>query len=181
MQPQTNTPHRLRLPRPEGAKAEPCSGCGKVIAYTYGFSGRVEVFCKRCRHTTVLQGEGIDSDAAASRAAQADRRLSRLESLRLAAGLRPTLDQVIEVMEIRWKAHMKLRAKRSADIATGLRFDVLSRDGFRCQYCGVSVEEGALLHVDHRFPKSKGGLDTLENLVTACIDCNLGKSDKIMT
>jgi thioredoxin-like negative regulator of GroEL len=34
------------------------------------------------------------------------------------------------------------------------------------------------LHADHVIAESKGGPTTLENLVTACMDCNLGKSDK---
>lgn len=31
------------------------------------------------------------------------------------------------------------------------------------------------MEVDHALPKSKGGLDTMGNLVTACIPCNQGK------
>lgn len=55
-----------------------------------------------------------------------------------------------------------------------LRFSVLSRDGFTCQYCGASAPD-VKLHVDHIFPVARGGLNALDNLVTACVDCNLGK------
>jgi HNH endonuclease len=61
-------------------------------------------------------------------------------------------------------------------IPAQLRFRVLSRDHFRCQYCGRSQAEGAVLHLDHVVPFSKGGPTTEDNLITACMDCNLGKS-----
>jgi len=57
------------------------------------------------------------------------------------------------------------------------RFAVLRRDGFACRYCGSTVEDGVALHVDHVIARSRGGSDDSENLVTACSDCNLGKSD----
>ncbi len=57
-----------------------------------------------------------------------------------------------------------------------LRFLVLRRDGFRCVYCGRAATGGLVLHVDHVIPKSTGGLDAEENLVTSCSDCNLGKA-----
>ncbi len=63
-------------------------------------------------------------------------------------------------------------------IPTRVRFEVLNRDGFRCRYCGRSQRDGAVLHVDHVVPFSKGGPTTEDNLITACSDCNLGKSDK---
>jgi hypothetical protein len=62
-------------------------------------------------------------------------------------------------------------------IAIGLRYKVLRRDGFRCQYCGGTPQDGYVLHVDHVVPRSKGGATTEENLITACSLCNLGKSD----
>lgn len=62
-----------------------------------------------------------------------------------------------------------------------LRFKVLERDGFRCVYCGRSpIEDGVKLEVDHVYPKSKGGSDSMENLVTACWECNQGKKDMVI-
>jgi len=58
----------------------------------------------------------------------------------------------------------------------GLRFRVLRRDKFTCQYCGRSAPK-VELHVDHKVPFANGGSDKLSNLVTACAECNLGKSD----
>lgn len=60
------------------------------------------------------------------------------------------------------------------------RFTVLNRDNFTCQYCGRCAPE-VRLHVDHIHPKSKGGDNSLENLITACEDCNMGKADIPLT
>ena len=58
------------------------------------------------------------------------------------------------------------------------RFDVLASSGFRCDYCGRSKKEGARLSVDHVVARAAGGTHDRMNLVTACIDCNVGKSDR---
>lgn len=65
-----------------------------------------------------------------------------------------------------------------AKMSDSLRYDVMRRDGFRCQICGATAQEGAKLHVDHIIPVSKGGKTELSNLRTLCDRCNLGKSDK---
>lgn len=54
------------------------------------------------------------------------------------------------------------------------RFEVFKRDGFICQYCGRRPPE-VILEADHIVPKSKGGTDIIENLITACYECNRGK------
>lgn len=54
------------------------------------------------------------------------------------------------------------------------RKNILRRDGHRCQYCGGTT---APLTVDHIIPRSHGGKDTWENLVTACLACNNRKRD----
>jgi len=61
----------------------------------------------------------------------------------------------------------------------GLRFQVLKRDSFRCTYCGRSAPN-VILEIDHIKPKSRGGLFVIENLTTACKDCNIGKSDCLL-
>jgi hypothetical protein len=60
-----------------------------------------------------------------------------------------------------------------------LRYDVLKRDGYRCQICGATANDGAKLHVDHIIPVSKGGKTEMSNLQTLCDRCNLGKSNKL--
>ena len=63
-------------------------------------------------------------------------------------------------------------------ISKSRRFDIMKRDGFRCQLCGATQEQGTVLHVDHRVPLAKGGSNEDDNLWTLCDFCNLGKSDK---
>jgi hypothetical protein len=58
-----------------------------------------------------------------------------------------------------------------------LRFDVLKRDNFTCQYCGRTPQDNVKLQIDHIDSKSKGGVNSIDNLITACSDCNIGKSD----
>ena len=63
-----------------------------------------------------------------------------------------------------------------------LRFDVLNRDGHRCQSCGRDpVTHGVALELDHEIPVSHGGETSIENLVTMCAGCNRGKSDRYPT
>ncbi len=55
------------------------------------------------------------------------------------------------------------------------RKNVLRRDNHKCAYCG----RGDLpFTVDHILPKARGGKETWENLVAACIVCNNKKGDK---
>lgn len=62
-------------------------------------------------------------------------------------------------------------------ISKKLRFEIFSRDGFKCAYCG-SKPPDAILEIDHINPVSKGGLNDEMNLITSCFGCNRGKSDK---
>ncbi len=55
------------------------------------------------------------------------------------------------------------------------RRNVLKRDGYTCQYCGL---KSAHLTIDHVLPRSRGGRDTWENLVAACHKCNVRKGDR---
>lgn len=64
-------------------------------------------------------------------------------------------------------------------MSTGLRYDILKRDNFKCVICGMSAQDGVKLHVDHIVPVSKGGKSEVNNLQTLCERCNLGKSNKI--
>lgn len=67
--------------------------------------------------------------------------------------------------------------KQREIIPQSIRFEVFRRDDFTCRYCG-SVSPDATLHVDHVHPVAAGGTDSIDNFVTACSDCNFGKSAK---
>lgn len=60
-----------------------------------------------------------------------------------------------------------------------LRFDVLFRDGFTCQYCGRKPPE-VELEVDHMFPVAAGGTNEISNLIASCRECNSGKGAQII-
>jgi hypothetical protein len=62
-------------------------------------------------------------------------------------------------------------------IPKSIRFDVLKRDKFTCQYCGASAPD-VVLHIDHIDPVANDGENDIINLITSCEGCNLGKSDK---
>jgi hypothetical protein len=55
------------------------------------------------------------------------------------------------------------------------RFEVFKRDNFTCQYCGAHPPM-VILHCDHITPVCEGGGNEIENLITACQSCNLGKA-----
>lgn len=61
-----------------------------------------------------------------------------------------------------------------------LRLKVLQRDNFKCVFCGKSpvTHSGAVLHIDHIMPFSKGGKTEIENLQTLCEECNWGKGNE---
>lgn len=61
-------------------------------------------------------------------------------------------------------------------VSTRQRFEIFKRDGFICQYCG-NHPPSVILHVDHIVPVSKNGTNDMDNLITLCSKCNLGKSN----
>jgi 5-methylcytosine-specific restriction endonuclease McrA len=54
------------------------------------------------------------------------------------------------------------------------RKNLMMRDAHQCQYCSRRPPMRDL-NIDHVLPKSRGGKDAWENLVTACRTCNLRK------
>lgn len=60
-------------------------------------------------------------------------------------------------------------------ISKKTRFEVFKRDKFVCQYCGAHPPS-VILHVDHINPVALGGINHMDNYITACAPCNLGKS-----
>jgi 5-methylcytosine-specific restriction endonuclease McrA len=63
---------------------------------------------------------------------------------------------------------------------TGVKFNrrnIYARDGNRCQYCGKRFPTTDL-SLDHVVPKSLGGKTTWENIVCACLACNIKKGGR---
>lgn len=60
------------------------------------------------------------------------------------------------------------------------RLALYLRDGFRCGYCGTDLRHAAPADVtlDHLIPRSAGGGNESENLVTCCRKDNSGRGDR---
>jgi 5-methylcytosine-specific restriction endonuclease McrA len=54
------------------------------------------------------------------------------------------------------------------------RRNILARDEHCCQYCGRHFPSHQL-SIDHVMPRSRGGGTSWENLVCACLACNIKK------
>ena len=57
------------------------------------------------------------------------------------------------------------------------RRNIFARDGNKCQYCGKRFST-ADLSLDHVLPRSQQGKSTWENIVCACIRCNVKKGGR---
>ncbi len=55
------------------------------------------------------------------------------------------------------------------------RKNLMHRDKYTCQYCGKTGND---MTIDHVLPRSRGGKDEWENMVVACLRCNVGKGNK---
>lgn len=55
------------------------------------------------------------------------------------------------------------------------RRNVMHRDNYTCQYCGIRKHD---LTIDHIIPRSRGGIDSWDNVVAACLRCNVKKGDR---
>jgi 5-methylcytosine-specific restriction endonuclease McrA len=72
---------------------------------------------------------------------------------------------------IRLRSYVKIPYK---EISLSRR-NVLHRDNYTCQYCGDRRHD---LTIDHILPRSRGGVDSWENVVAACLKCNVKKGDR---
>lgn len=79
-------------------------------------------------------------------------------------------------MRLPWPSIVRLRGYVRVPYKRILltRQNILRRDGQRCQYCGVRDR----LTIDHVLPKSRGGKESWDNLVAACVPCNNRKGSK---
>lgn len=73
-----------------------------------------------------------------------------------------------------------MKGTKRIGLSKKVRFDVFKRDGFVCQYCGA-YPPSAVLECDHIHPVADGGSNSIDNLVTSCIECNRGKAATPLT
>jgi 5-methylcytosine-specific restriction endonuclease McrA len=57
------------------------------------------------------------------------------------------------------------------------RRNIFARDNNQCQYCGRKFPTTEL-SLDHIIPRSQGGQSTWENIVCACVSCNVRKGGR---
>lgn len=57
------------------------------------------------------------------------------------------------------------------------RRNLYARDSNKCQYCGKRFPT-AELSIDHVVPQSRGGVNSWQNLVCACVRCNARKGNR---
>ena len=55
------------------------------------------------------------------------------------------------------------------------RRNILHRDSYTCQYCGIRRHD---LTIDHIVPRSRGGGDNWDNVTAACLKCNVKKGNR---
>ncbi len=79
----------------------------------------------------------------------------------------PSVVRLVEYVDVRGKQG-RSSTKRSR---------ILSRDRYRCQYCGRKGGPFDLT-IDHIMPRSRGGRTSAENLCTACLICNQRKGSR---
>jgi 5-methylcytosine-specific restriction endonuclease McrA len=60
------------------------------------------------------------------------------------------------------------------------RGNIYLRDNNRCQYCGKRFQSSEL-SLDHVVPISRGGRSSWENVVCACLPCNVKKGNKLLS
>ncbi|HYG78369.1 MAG TPA: HNH endonuclease [Planctomycetota bacterium] len=60
------------------------------------------------------------------------------------------------------------------------RRNIFERDENTCQYCKKKFDRSELT-LDHVIPRSRGGTSTWQNIVLACIKCNMRKGDRLLS
>jgi 5-methylcytosine-specific restriction endonuclease McrA len=86
---------------------------------------------------------------------------------KLGAWLYPKIIRLKEYVYIAWE---KLNGPPKVS-----KRGVLLRDQHKCAYCGDHATT-----IDHVYPRSKGGKNTWQNLVAACVKCNHKKGSRTL-
>lgn len=101
--------------------------------------------------------------------------------LKLELGLREPYEDWIQAVSFQIEVPRVIRLLRYDRVPRNAvkfnRKNVFLRDEHRCQYCArrFAVQR---LSLDHVMPRSRGGPDTWENVVCACLNCNVRKGGR---
>jgi len=74
--------------------------------------------------------------------------------------------------KINWATNTD-KIKRTS-LPRGIRLKILTRDNFKCVYCGRGIDR-YVLEIDHIKPVVNGGTNEEINLQTLCTQCNVDK------
>ena len=74
---------------------------------------------------------------------------------------------------VRLKYFVRIRRKK----ISLTKKNIIKRDNHKCQYCGKKT---GTMTTDHIIPKARGGSDSWENLVCACLECNNKKGNRVL-
>lgn len=84
-------------------------------------------------------------------------------------------DQVIASKKA-WKANIRSEKAGVYGELSRLDIEYLRLNNKDCYYCGSDVREN--YEIDHKTPISRGGDNTVNNIVICCHDCNQSKGSK---
>lgn len=70
-----------------------------------------------------------------------------------------------------WKARQRVKRTKSKRHTDSIKNTLVARDGQYCIYCGKYLELNNLT-IEHVISLSRGGPDTIDNMVLACCKCN---------
>ena len=87
-------------------------------------------------------------------------------------------EEIAECREAMKKGVEGIRPRPPSRPSDAKKLEVFERDEFRCRYCGAQLSLYTAT-VDHITPLSKGGDNSLDNLVTACMKCNAKKGARV--
>lgn len=73
---------------------------------------------------------------------------------------------------------MKIICRPNAKATRAFKKRWLDFYGFHCAYCTVDCSENPT--IDHLKPLSRGGGNTIDNLVISCYNCNQKKGNKLV-
>ena len=75
---------------------------------------------------------------------------------------------------------IKMYTDAGADLIKTVKYsrhNIYKRDNNQCQYCGIKCR-ARMKTLDHIVPKSRGGKNTWQNIITCCKYCNGKKGNK---
>ncbi len=146
--------------------ARRCKACSKACRKVWYDSHR-EYAIEQTRMWQQANHERVNKQTAARRATPKGREARRVE----AQAYRDSHPGVC----IAAKHRLRAKAVTAENLLSSTDWEsVMSEQGGHCFYCHEAVP----LTIDHKIPLSRGGANSRENVVAACLPCNSRKNKK---